>query len=562
MVVLHKTDTTSKLGTNTNSGLFCSCKDTNNRKVLEICIYFSIFVDMNFIRNKYDKGLLILMLFSFLVRLLVAALIDLGNDEVYYWTYALYPDWSHFDHPPMVGWFIQLFSLNLLFDSELFIRMSSLIVGTFNLFLIYKIGEQIKDTRTGFIAALLYTSSIYGFVITGIFILPDTPQIFFWLLALKILLKILPEKEINADINRKMFLASLLIGFSVLSKYTGIYVFGGAGLYILIYNRKWFSAWSLYLGAVLILVMQIPVLYWNYSNDFISFTYHGARVDAQQSELNFGYFFNELLGQFAYNNPINFLIVWIAVLAYLFGNKYLKRESFRILLFNAFPLIATFLFVSLFRRTLAHWSSPGYFALLLIGAAWLSEKYKYFVPTILKFAISIMLLAVAVGVAQINYGVLDKYTINRKSELRYGKNEPSLDMYGWGQIRDYLQTQGHQLPKCIVSNKWFPAAHLDYYVANPLNIKLLTIGTLNDTHKYEWITVERGAYEMGMDAIAFSLSNQYVDIPAEYKSYFEEVVPIDTLEILRSGQKVKNVFVYRLNGLKKLPKIEHLSVRE
>ena len=51
--------------------------------------------------NKILIGLLVV---SAVVRGLLAAWMEFGNDEVYYWTYALYPDWSHFDHPPMVGW--------------------------------------------------------------------------------------------------------------------------------------------------------------------------------------------------------------------------------------------------------------------------------------------------------------------------------------------------------------------------------------------------------------------------------------------------------------------------
>ncbi|PIY30880.1 MAG: hypothetical protein COZ08_10410, partial [Bacteroidetes bacterium CG_4_10_14_3_um_filter_42_6] len=132
------------------------------------------------------------MVLSALVRGIIASVIELGNDEVYYRLYAMYPDWSHFDHPLMVGSVIQFFSLNLLFTNELFIRMGSIVFGTINLWLMFQIGKTIRDERTGFIAALLYTSSVYGFIITGIFILPDTPQGLFWLWSLYLMMKTLP----------------------------------------------------------------------------------------------------------------------------------------------------------------------------------------------------------------------------------------------------------------------------------------------------------------------------------------------------------------------------------
>ena len=134
--------------------------------------------------NQYRTRLCILMAASLLIRALAAGLLELGNDEVYYWTYALFPDWSHFDHPPMLGWVIRLFSLNLTFDSELALRMPSLVLGTFNTWLIFQLGRLIKNERTGWYAALLYTASVYATILTGTFILPDTPLGTFYLTAL------------------------------------------------------------------------------------------------------------------------------------------------------------------------------------------------------------------------------------------------------------------------------------------------------------------------------------------------------------------------------------------
>ena len=76
-----------------------------------------------------------------------------------------------------------MFSLNLLLDSEFFIRLASVVFMTANTYIIFRIGKELKDARTGLYAALLFTASIYAFVITGIFIMPDTPLMLFWLLA-------------------------------------------------------------------------------------------------------------------------------------------------------------------------------------------------------------------------------------------------------------------------------------------------------------------------------------------------------------------------------------------
>ena len=124
-------------------------------------------------QKSYRASVLLLIVISTLVRGFLAANLELGNDEVYYRLYALYPDWSHFDHPLMIGVVMQVFSLNMLLQSELFIRMSSVVFGAINIWMMYRIGCQIKNERTGFIAAGLYVGSIYATVISGIFILND-----------------------------------------------------------------------------------------------------------------------------------------------------------------------------------------------------------------------------------------------------------------------------------------------------------------------------------------------------------------------------------------------------
>jgi len=319
-------------------------------------------------------SLIVLIILSTLIRAFIAGFIELGNDEVYYWTYALYPDLSHFDHPPMVGYLIQLFSFNLAFTNELFIRLGSVIFGAVNTWIIYLIGARIKDQLTGFYAALLYTSSIYCFVIAGVFILPDTPQLFFWLIVLYLFIKVLPDKNISSNSKRKLMLTGIVIGFGILSKYTSVYLWIGAVIYILFFNRNWFRTKELYLAAILSLIIVVPVVKWNLDHDFISFTYHSGRVDFFGTGLRFDFIASEILGQFFYNNPVNVLLIIVALVALVKKKKFLETRYTTILLLTAFPLILTFLFFSLFRRTLPHWSGPAYLSLILLAAAFLAEN--------------------------------------------------------------------------------------------------------------------------------------------------------------------------------------------
>ncbi len=207
-----------------------------------------------------NKALFILIGISTVIRAILASNLDLGNDEVYYWTYALYPDWSHFDHPPMVGFTIQLFSLNLLFDSEFFIRLGAIVFGSINTFIIFKIGQRIKDDLTGLYAAILYNTSIYSFIIAGTFILPDSPQLFFWLLSTYFALGTITSTEITKENKKNLLLTGLFIGLGMLSKYTTIFIWFGIISYIILYNRKWLKS-----------LMSLAISHGNISSNLVEY---------------------------------------------------------------------------------------------------------------------------------------------------------------------------------------------------------------------------------------------------------------------------------------------------
>ena len=75
----------------------------------------------------------------FLLNLLQAGLTGLLDDEAYYWVYAQYPAWGYFDHPPMIAFWIRLFTANLLLeDVEGFVRLGSLIGCALSSWFIFK----------------------------------------------------------------------------------------------------------------------------------------------------------------------------------------------------------------------------------------------------------------------------------------------------------------------------------------------------------------------------------------------------------------------------------------
>ena len=518
--------------------------------------------------QNINKILIWLLAISFVVRGFLAAWMEFGNDEVYYWTYALYPDWSHFDHPPMVGWVIQLFSLNLLFDSEFFIRLASIVFKTANTYIIYRIAKDLKDAQTGLYAALLYTASIYAFVITGIFIMPDTPLMLFWLLAVWMAIKYMKVKApepvegptITAALRQAqrpsfLILFGLFAGLAMLSKYSGVFLWIGMMLYTLIFNRKQLKNPYLYLALLISALCCIPILYWNIQNDFISFSFHGARVGG--NKLNFSTFGTEIAGEFFYNNPVNFVLAIIAVVAVFKKKLDIEKPTQRLILCITLPLILVFLFFSLTRPTLPHWNAPAYVTLILLSAVYLQDKQSESekLPKPIIAALSVLIITLVIGVAEIKTGFipLDKHT----EPEQLGRDDFTLDMYGWRQLgekfadfREQKIAEGvMKAEDGIVANQWFPLANLDYYVARPLDMRVMGLGWPEFLHKYLWINDERGGFHLGENYWFLSDSRYPKDPKTTYQWYFKEIELVGVINTDRCGKPAKNFFVYTCKGL-------------
>jgi len=495
-----------------------------------------------------------------IVRMLIAGLTELGNDEVYYWTYALYPDWSHFDHPPMVGWLIQLFTFNLRLNHEIFIRLGALLCGTMTTWIVFLLGRKLKDDLTGFYAAALYSASIYGSVIAGTFILPDSGQMVYWTASIYFLVDALagdPADKIN---QRKMLAAGLMIGLGMLSKYTSIMLWVGALAYVLLSARRWLRSPLLYISMALTVLLFLPVLFWNWREDFVSFTYHSNRVEVFQFRLRPDYFLTEISGTFLYQNPINVVLIILSLLGLGRSRKHSISEKVKIILWCSLPLALIMPAVSLFRSTLPHWSGPAYVGLILIAALWLrgsiglKQKNEIIFPLILRFALGLTVFVAGVGIIQVRTGVLTGLLGIKENQNEPGANDFSLDLFGWKQLHEKFNPMfKHDMESGLMRSKpvmlswrWFPAANLDHYVATPLGIKLYAEGELERIHKYKWINLERGTIPEGSDAYFICSSREFADPVPYFSQKYKTLFPPDTIAIVRGGKRVMEFYIYRL----------------
>ena len=502
----------------------------------------------------YKKILWLIVIVS-LLKLITASLLELGNDEVYYWTYAIQPDWSHFDHPPMVGWLIRLSTLNLLWVNEISVRLGSILCAAISTIFIFKTGKLIVNEKVGWYAALIYNCSVYTSILAGLFILPDSPQMPFWTGALYLMAHLI-AKDQEKKVSTWLWLG-LLIGLASLCKIHALFLWAGFGLFLMINRIKWLFNWRFYVSVSVTLVCLIPILYWNVRNNFITYRYHSERVT--HSSIQWDMLGKEILGEFVYQNPIVFVLLVISLVALIKGKLKLQQKWVSTwLLCLSLPMIALFWGVSLFNPTLPHWSGPGFIPLFFIGAIYLDKKPNELLPSFIKIAGSFLLFVLVTGTFLIRYSPVNFGSHEREN---FGEYCPTLDLSGWKDFSNAFsvivkedERNGVMMKNApLLINKWFPGGHLEFYTSRLTGLPVLGIGALEDIHKFAWLNKDRKQLQLGDDAYCIVPSNLPTDVNANYGSYFTSIEKYAVLNQIRSGSVVRYFTVYRLHGCKRIP---------
>jgi hypothetical protein len=359
-----------------------------------------------------------------------------------------------------------------------------------------------------------------------------------------------------------MLMSGVAVGLAMLSKYTSVFLWFGALLFILLRKRSWLRSASLYFALVISILVFLPVLVWNFRNDFVSFAFQGSRAGFFGGGFRIDYFLTELGGEALYNNPVVYVLVLFALVALVKKRQLLPDRSVQeMLLWWSLPLVAVFLFLSLFRPTLPHWTGPAFITLIFpaagyVGAGHPGRKTGRLMPAWTLAALVLAGALATLGVLQINHGIL--YT-GRESEItRRGEYDVSMDMFGWKQVSEqFIRISGEDIQSGrmpadapILSHRWFPAANLDYYVARPSGRTLLAVGRLESIHKYYWINQQRPGLKPGMDAYFITTSRDYKDPSALFSDNFGDIGPPDSFPILRGGKVAGYGFIFRLKGFK------------
>ncbi len=495
------------------------------------------------IKQQYFVGLVVLVFF---IKVVIAFYLPLGNDEVYYLTYARYPSYHYYDHPLLVGWFLKVFSLNLLVENTLLYRLFSLLLSLGTTILVYQSMLQIANQKAAQLTVLLFLASLYNSVVAGLFIMPDAPMLFFWTLSVYLAILTFFDKNKLILINEKYFIPLCIsLGLTFLSKFHAVFLVFGILGFIIFYRSQFLKKWTFWEGILVLVLFTLPVIIWNYYNDWEQFSFYANRTK-NDVHINWAGLPKELIGQVLYSNPIVF--AFIILFGFFSYNKIQRINKKAFLLWISLPFIFFIFIFSLFKETLPHWSGPSYVGLIMLASLIAGEiGNQWSVLTWVRTSFSLLMLVFIAGFLLINYfpGTLS----NKKDSLFYGSGDFTLDMYGWEKIgmsvQHKLESKGYnKLP--IVADNWFPGAHVDEYIARPNESTFFVLGEIVKTHHYQWINSKRGEWRKMDSAITIVPSNYYRDPKQSFQDYFNKVDVVAQIPQYRSGELVRYFHVYLL----------------
>ncbi len=165
------------------------------------------------------------------------------------------------------------------------------------------------------------------------------------------------------------------------------------------------------------------------------------------------------------------------------------------------------------------------------------------------------------GTIHIYTGLFNTSFLLKEPEHKIGYNDITIDRYGWrrlslefGKIREIDIAMGKISERSyILEFDHKEAAHSDYYLARPNNTIVKTIGAIDQTRKYAWITKKLGGIKKGESAYYIESSRDKFSGMDFGLKHFDRVERASVIYIKRMNKPVVRYNIYRFINLKELP---------
>ncbi len=466
---------------------------------------------------------------SSLLRLVAAGATGLSVDEAHYALYGLHLDWSYFDHPPIVGW-IQALTLQL-GDSDRMLRLPAILLfaaTSLVLFRFCSVAFPLDSPWLGFVSvALLHSAAMLQLI--GFALIPETPLMLFALLSLLALHGALTRDDVTP-----WLLLGLCLGLAGLSKYTAVTLIVTV-LLVIAMTQQWgklrrVGPWfALLLGLVLIL----PILYWNWQHEWLSFSYqlqHGSR----NPDWLWLRFVSAQLAQLVVFGP---LLIVFGIVALVSAWQEKTHLGVLLCVATALPILLLFGAGAGREMTLPHWTALAWVALIPLSARWIMAHWQRgWVRVVTGFSAGYAMLFLLFMFAGLVHPQI----------LGNGRDNALVDLYGWQQaaqsaekLRGEMAATTGTEPLLFVSN-WTQASRLAWY-ARPSNVQVLD-------ERHDQFDLWYGHPESGARGILVMWPETSAAEITAISTLFDVCSPAGNFAAIVQGTEISKFNFYRCEG--------------
>ena len=320
---------------------------------------------------EHPHALAALIAAFMLLRLVLAATVPLLPQEAYYWQWSLEPDWSYFDHPPLVAWSIA--ASTALFGQTSFGVKAAAVAWSlgWNLLWARLVLDMFASRALAFWSLLALNLTIV-YEAHGSGPTPDTPLIFGWVGVVWAVWRASVTGRA-----RWWLAAGGFAGLALLAKYSAVLLLPVVLLYLVFSpaQRHWLRHPGPYVAVLIAALMFAPVLWWNAQHDWASFAFQGSRRVGQMAAFRprnaLVLLGTQLFMVTPYLLALALVALWRGARDGLRGNL---DDDMRLLLFSGAVPVVVFGAISLRSVVKPNWLAPAYWSLIVLGVQQILQR--------------------------------------------------------------------------------------------------------------------------------------------------------------------------------------------
>ncbi|PZV12055.1 MAG: 4-amino-4-deoxy-L-arabinose transferase [Pseudanabaena sp.] len=458
-------------------------------------------------------------------------------DEAYYWLWGQHLDFSYYDHPPLQswlqGWITAWFGKSLLTLRSLNILTNGLFFYTYYRILKYLYGDRASSYIWWVILAVL-ASPLYNIMLA--FAWHDHLAISLSLVGAYLCIRFLDEYLANGKgTSWRLYGSAIALSLAHITKYNSLFMTLGLLTAIATdsQSRKLFRDLRLWLCVGIGAIAFLPVFYWNYSNNFLSFRFYANRsVDS-------GTMLMRLL------EPLGFIgisllmlspfVAWLLWLGFRAANGLYKRVAFWTFVIPTSLLMA----ISFFSTALYYWNIHAYLLLFPLLPLALEDDLHSIARSQSMKVTRNKTLKIFYGVEIFGLLFATLFVWNScifPISAIFGEDgdQDGRMIYGWQEVSAEVQKLSNTLSESplLITSDYRSSASLAYAMQNP-NVTAIS----KRISQFTIWNLENEVKQGGKNAIL--ISDQWHPLTNEAIAHFDKVTPISNVKISRFGVNLK-----------------------